>query len=251
MQRMPQLKIVCCFGAGYEGVDLAYTREHGIALTNAPGVNDDTVADHALGLMLALARGYPQLDRAVREGRFASARDERPTLSGARLGMLGLGNIGMKIAQRAAAFGMSIAYCTRKPRPDLAWRHYADAIALAQAVDWLVVATPGGAATRHLVNAAVLQALGAKGWLVNISRGSVVDEAALIAALRDGVIAGAGLDVYADEPDINPALLALPNTVFTPHMAGRSPQAQQAQMDLLLANLQACFEGRALPSAVN
>lgn len=251
MQRMPQLKIVCCFGAGYEGVDLAYTREHGIALSNAPGVNDDTVADHALGLMLTLARGYPQLDRAVREGRFASARDERPTLSGARLGMLGLGNIGMKIAQRAAAFGMSIAYCTRKPRPDLGWRHYADAIALAQAVDWLVVATPGGAATRHLVNAAVLQALGAKGWLVNISRGSVVDEAALIAALRDGVIAGAGLDVYADEPDINPALLALPNTVFTPHMAGRSPQAQQAQMDLLLANLQACFEGRALPSAVN
>jgi lactate dehydrogenase-like 2-hydroxyacid dehydrogenase len=165
--------------------------------------------------------------------------------------MLGLGNIGMKIAQRAAAFGMSIAYCTRKPRPDLGWSHCADAIALAQAVDWLVVATPGGAATRHLVNAAVLQALGKKGWLVNISRGSVVDEAALIAALRDGVIAGAGLDVYADEPDINPALLALPNTVFTPHMAGRSPQAQQAQMDLLLANLQACFEGRALPTAVN
>jgi lactate dehydrogenase-like 2-hydroxyacid dehydrogenase len=121
----------------------------------------------------------------------------------------------------------------------------------AQAVDWLMVATPGGAATRHLVNAQVLQALGPKGWLVNISRGSVVDEAALIAALRDGLIAGAGLDVYADEPDIAPALLALPNTVFTPHMAGRSPQAQQAQMDLLLANLQACFEGRALPTAVN
>lgn len=251
MQRMPQLKIVCCFGAGHEGVDLAYTREHGIALTNAPGVNDDTVADHALGLMLALARGYPQLDRAVREGRFASSRADRPTLSGARLGMLGLGNIGMKIAQRAAAFGMSIAYCTRKPRPDLAWTHYADAVALAQAVDWLMVATPGGAATRHLVNAQVLQALGPKGWLVNISRGSVVDEAALIAALRDGLIAGAGLDVYADEPDIAPALLALPNTVFTPHMAGRSPQAQQAQMDLLLANLQACFQGRALPTAVN
>ena len=250
MDRMPALEIIACFGAGYESVDLAYAKRRGIAVSNAPGVNDATVADHTLGLMLALARGYVTLDRSVREGRFSSSRADRPTLTGTRLGMLGLGNIGVKIATRAAAFDMSVAYCTRTPRKDVPWKHYASPVELARNCDWLVVATPGGPATRGLVDAAVLDALGPKGCLVNISRGSVVDEAALIAALRDKRIAGAALDVFMNEPDVSAELRAQENTVFTPHMAGRSPAAQQGQLDALVANLDACFAGKPLPAPV-
>lgn len=243
LARLPGLEIVCAFGAGYENIDGAAARGRGIIVTHAPGANDATVADHALGLMLAVARGFTLLDPALRQGGWHKLRSERATLNGGRLGLIGLGRIGAKIATRAAAFDMQVAYFTRTPRSDVPWRHCASVLELAHDSDFLVVACPGGAATRHLVNADVLAALGLGGILINISRGSVVDSAALAAALDAGAIAGAGLDVFEGEPDIPPALLASRNTVFTPHVAGRSPAAVALQTDMLLAALDAHFAG--------
>ncbi|MFC6282235.1 MULTISPECIES: 2-hydroxyacid dehydrogenase [Polaromonas] len=250
MERLPKLEIICAFGAGHENIDSAAAGARGIVVTHAPGANDATVADHALGLMLALARGFTLLDPAVRRGEWNSARTERPTLNGGRLGLVGLGRIGAKIAVRAAAFDMHVSYLTRHPRADLPWQHYTDVEQLARDSDFLVLACPGGAATRHLVDARVLAALGPKGVLVNISRGSVVDTAALIAALEAGSIAGAGLDVFEAEPDLPAALLACRNTVLTPHIAGRSPAAIAAQTDMLLGSLAAHFEEGKAPFAV-
>jgi D-3-phosphoglycerate dehydrogenase len=190
------------------------------------------------------------LDRAVRAGQWEAARGERPTLNGARLGIIGLGRIGAKIAARAVAFDMHVSYHTRSPKADAPWRHCADLLAMARDSDYLVVACPGGAATRHLVNAAVLDALGPQGYIVNIARGSVVDTAALTAALLESRIAGAGLDVIEDEPAVPPTLLACERVLFTPHIAGRSPAAIRAQGELLLANLAAHFGGQPLQHAV-
>lgn len=249
MAALPALEIVCCYGAGYENVDLAAARERGVAVAHAPGVNDETVADHALALMLALARGIASVDRAVKAGRWRTSRGERPTLHGARLGLIGLGNIGAKIAARAQAFGMSIGYHTRRSR-EVAWRHFTNVVELARNSDFLVAACPGGHATRHIVNDAVLAALGPGGFLVNVSRGSVVDTAALARALQSNQIAGAGLDVLEEEPEVPTALLAAENVVLTPHIAGRSPAAVAAQTAALLASLQAHFGRRALPFPV-
>ena len=250
MARLPGLEIVCAYGAGVENVDLAAARGRGIAVTHAPGANDSTVADHALAFMLALARGLAGLDRAVRAGRWHSSRAERPTLAGAACGVLGLGNIGTKISARAAAFEMRVGYHARRPR-DLPWRYHPSVVDLARASDFLVVACPGGAATRHLVDGEALAALGPGGFLVNVARGSVVDTAALAEALGRGTIAGAGLDVIEGEPEVPPALLACDNELFTPHVAGRSPAAAAAQRDALAANLAAHFAGRALHSPVS
>lgn len=250
IEQLPGLEIICAFGAGYENVDVAAARARGILVTHAPGANDATVADHALGLMLALARGFTVLDAAVRRGEWHQARTERATLNGGRLGIIGLGRIGAKVAARAAAFDMQVSYCTRRPHPGVPWQHCADVEQLARDSDFLVVACPGGAATRHMVNAAVLKALGPEGFLVNISRGSVVDTAALVAALESGAIAGAGLDVFEDEPAIPAALLQCRNTVFTPHIAGRSPASIAAQTDMLLASLAAHFGGQNVPCQV-
>jgi len=251
MHRLPELKMVCAFGAGYENIDIAAARLRGIEVTHAPGANDATVADHALGLMLAVARGFTVLDSAVRQGDWHHARAERPTLNGAHLGIIGLGRIGAKIAARATAFDMHVSYLTRHPRADVPWQHYTNIEQLARDSDFLVAACPGGTATRHLVNARVLEALGPNGVFINISRGSVVDTAALIAALNAGGIAGAGLDVFEAEPDLPAALMACPNTVFTPHIAGRSPAAITAQTDMLLSSLAAYFEGGHSPFVVS
>lgn len=247
MDQLPGLEIICAFGAGYENIDIAAARQRGIVVTHAPGANDATVADHALGLMLALARGFTGLDAAVRRGEWHQARVERATLNGSRLGIIGLGRIGARIAARAAAFDMQVSYCTRAPRAELPWNHCADVEQLARDSDFLVAACPGGAATRHLVNAAVLKALGPEGFLVNISRGSVVDTAALMAALESGAIAGAGLDVFEGEPALPAALLKCRNTVFTPHIAGRSPASITAQTAMLLGSLAAHFGGHDVP----
>jgi D-3-phosphoglycerate dehydrogenase len=250
IDHLPGLEIICAFGAGYENVDVAAARQRGIVVTHAPGANDATVADHALGLMLAVARGFTALDQAVRRGEWQKIRTERPTLNGGRLGIVGLGRIGAKIAARAAAFEMQVAYCTRTPRDDVPWRHCTSVEQLARDSDFLVIACPGGAATRHLINAKVLDALGPDGFLVNISRGSVVDTAALVAALEAGAIAGAGLDVFEDEPAIPAALLACRNAVFTPHIAGRSPASITMQTDMLLASLTAHFGSRSVPCQI-
>jgi D-3-phosphoglycerate dehydrogenase len=243
MARLPALRLVHAFGAGYENVDVETARARGIAVSHAPGMNDATVADHALGLMLALSRGYSKLDAAVRAGRWNQARAERPTLCGAHAGIIGLGNIGAKIAARCAAFDMRVSYHARGAK-EVAWAHQPDLLQLAREADFLIVACPGGPATRHLVNAAVLDALGADGYLVNIARGSVVDTAALTQALLAGAIAGAGLDVIENEPEIPAALLDCERVIFTPHIAGRSPAAIAAQGELLLANIALALEGR-------
>lgn len=250
MDQLPGLEIICAFGAGHENIDVAAARKRGLIVTHAPGANDATVADHALGLMLALARGFTVLDAAVRRGEWQQARAERATLNGGRLGIIGMGRIGARIAARAAAFEMQVSYCARKPNGDVPWRYVAEVEQLARESDFLVAACPGGPATCHLVNAAVLEGLGPEGYFVNIARGSVVDTGALIAALESGRIAGAGLDVYEGEPTISPALLACRNAVFTPHIAGRSPASIQAQTDMLLASLSAHFGGQHVPCQV-
>ena len=246
MARLPGLELVCSFGAGYENIDLEAARQHGVSVTHAPNTNMETVADHALALMLAVSRDICARDRALRTGAWATIRSPRPTLSGSRLGMIGLGNIGRAIARRGEAFGMTVTYTAPEDMPGVIWPRLPDAVALAAASDFLVVACPGGPATRHLVNREVLDALGQSGFLVNISRGMVVDTAALVEVLQRCGIAGAGLDVFEGEPNLPAALSGLDSVVLTPHMAGRSPAAEDAQISMLLHNLDAAREGRPL-----
>ena len=252
MDRLPALEIVSIMGVGYDKVDVAAAIERGVPVTHTPDVLNDEVADLALALMLSVARKVPQADRYVREGRWAEQGNMPLTtrMSGKRLGIVGLGRIGKAIAARAQAFGMSIAYTGRHQQPGVAFDYHPSAKALAAAVDFLVVITPGGESTRRMIDAEVLQALGPKGYLINVARGSVVDEAALIEALQKGVIAGAGLDVFENEPKVPQALRALDNVVLTPHMASGTHETRQAMADLALANLQAHFARRPLPSPV-
>lgn len=244
LARLPALRLACAFGVGHENIDLAAARARGVWVTHAPDTNAETVADHAIGFLLALCRGYGPLTAAVFAGRWEASRAARPTLNGATLGLIGLGGVGQAIARRAQAFGMRVAYHSRHARADLPYAHHPALLSLAETADHLVAACPGGAATRHIVNAPVLRALGPGGFFVNVARGSVVDTGALVSALREGHIAGAGLDVLEGEPAVPPQLATLDNLLLTPHMAGRSPVAQQAQTDALLASLEAFFAGR-------
>lgn len=250
MALLPALDIVCAFGAGYENVDVAAATRRGIVVTHAPGANAATVADHAVGFLLALARGYAPLTTAVRAGHWRTSRAERPTLSGARLGVVGMGRIGRLIATRALGFDMQLGYHTRQPRADAPGRFYADLTELAATSDFLVIACNGGPATKHLVNRDVLHALGPRGFVVNVSRGSVLDTLALIDALKHERIAGAGLDVIEGEPDVPRALLDHPDVLITPHMAGRSPASLLAQRDALLGSLTQHFAGVPVEFAV-
>lgn len=250
MQAMPGLKLVSALGAGYENIDLAHARAHGIQVANGAGTNDECVADHAMGLLLASLRGIVRLDRLTRAGVWRTALPLPPHVSHKRLGIVGLGTIGARIAQRALGFEMEVGYHNRRPREGLAYRYFDDLLALATWADVLLVATPGGADTRHLVNAEVLEALGANGHLVNIARGSVVDTAALAAAIRGGRLAGAGLDVYESEPLPPAELLDLDAVVLTPHVGGWSPEAVQASVDRFVANVRCHLEGRPLISPV-
>ncbi len=247
---LPDLEIICSFSAGYENVDVAAARERGISVTHGPGVNAASAADHAIGLMIAAGRGIAWRDRLVRDGEWAAARGLAPTVSGKRLGIIGLGAVGMEIAKRAAAFDMAITYHNRRRRDDAAY-DYADSVAgLAARSDYLVVSCPGGAATRHIVDAGVLRSLGGDGYLINVARGSVVDTAALIEALENATIAGAALDVFEDEPGVGQALRRLDNVVLTPHVAGFTPEAFRAGFELLRDNLRAHFAGRAPPTPI-
>jgi hydroxypyruvate reductase len=248
MEQLPALEIVSIMGVGYDGVDVAAALEKRIPVTHTPGVLNDEVADLAIGLMLSVARRIPLADRYVRAGRWAK---EGPMplarkVSGARLGIVGLGRIGQAIASRAEAFGMSIAYTGRGAKAELAYTFYPTAHALAAQVDFLIVITPGGAGTHHMINAEVLKALGPEGYLINVARGSVVDEAALVAALQQGVIAGAALDVFEKEPHPTEALWSMDNVVLTPHMASATVQTRHAMANLAVNNLHAHFSGQAL-----
>lgn len=250
MDAMPQLRWIGSLGAGYENVDVAYAKSRGIAVSNGAGTNDHCVADHALGLVLAAVRGLGRLDKLTRQGVWRNDIPLPAQVSGKRLGILGLGTIGEKIARRAQAFDMPVGYHNRQPKTGAEHRYFDCLLALAEWADVLVVATPGGAATRHLVNAQVLEALGPQGYVVNIARGSVVDTAALARALALGQLAGAGLDVYESEPQPPAELLALDNVVLTPHVAGWSPEAVQATVDLFLDNAQRHFAGQPLVTPV-
>ena len=247
---MPKLELVCCMGAGYEGVPLEVTRARGIATANGAGTNDDCVADHAFGLLIGIVRRIRTLDRLCREGVWREVIPHPPNVSGKKLGILGLGTIGQKIAKRAAGFDMEIGYHNRKPREGADHRYFDSLQALAEWADMLVVATPGGPGTRHLVNARILDAIGPQGFLVNVSRGSVVDTEALAAALRDNRIAGAGLDVYESEPQRPEPLVGLENVLLTPHMAGWSPEATQASVNRFMENAEGHFAGRGVVSPI-
>jgi lactate dehydrogenase-like 2-hydroxyacid dehydrogenase len=247
---MPKVELICAMGAGYEGLPLEAARARGIALANGAGTNDDCVADHAFGLLIGIVRSIRMLDRLCREGVWRESIPQPPNVSGKRLGILGLGTIGQKIAKRAAGFDMEVGYHNRKPREGVAHRYFDSLKALAGWADVLMIATPGGAGTRHLVDAGILDALGPQGFLVNISRGSVVDTEALAAALREGRIAGAGLDVYESEPKRPEPLIGLDNVLLTPHMAGWSPEATQASVDRFMANAEGHFAGRGVVSPI-
>ncbi|QGZ64164.1 NAD(P)-dependent oxidoreductase [Paraburkholderia acidisoli] len=246
IDRMPQLELVSALGAGYENIAVDRARERGIAVSNGAGVNADCVADHALALLLAAVRAVPQYDAACRAGVWRDDLAMRPTVTGRKLGVVGYGHIGAKVAKRAAGFDMEIGYHNRKPREDAHGRYFDTLMALAQWSDYLVIATPGGPQTTHLVDRAVLDALGPDGFLVNVSRGSVVDTAALAAALAAGTLGGAGLDVYEGEPEPPAALVGLTNIVLTPHTAGTSPDVRNATVRHFIANAARHFAGEPL-----
>lgn len=245
MAQLPALELISIMGVGYDGVDVAAAKARGVMVTHTPNVLNDDVADLAISLMLCAARQLPAADRFVRSGQWLKGpMPLARKMSGARLGLVGMGRIGQAIAQRAQAFGMQIAYHTRTPKADVPYAHHADLLSLARDSDFLVLITPGGAGTRHLVNAQVLQALGPKGILVNVARGSVVDEAALIEALEGGVIGGAALDVFEDEPRVPQRLIDLPQVVLVPHIGSATGQTRQAMADLAFGNLREHFAGR-------
>lgn len=249
--QLPALEIVSVMGVGYDGVAVEAARARGIMVTHTPDVLNDDVADLAIGLMLCASRQLPQADRHVREGKWPSGpMPLARKMSGARLGIVGMGRIGQAIAARAQAFGMAIAYTSRSPKTQLPYTFHADVRELARASDFLVLITPGGEGTRHLVNADVLQALGPQGILVNVARGSVVDEAALIDALQRGVIGGAALDVFENEPNVPQALRDMPQVVLAPHIGSATAQTRRAMADLAMNNLRAHFAGHAVKTPV-
>jgi len=251
LMMLPNLKLIAICGVGYDGVDVAAAKEKGVAVTHTPGVLTDDVADLAMGLVLSIGRRIPQADKFVRNGDWV---DDQFALmhkvSGARLGIVGMGRIGRAIAKRAAAFDMHISYTGRGVKADVPYAFYKTASALAVDVDYLVVTVPGGESTKNMIGASVLQALGSKGYLINIARGSVVDQPVLVQALKDKQIAGAALDVFWDEPVIDPELRRLHNVVLTPHIASATVETRQAMAALTLANLQAFYERKALPTPV-
>ena len=243
IDRLPQLTFVSALGAGYEHIDVAHAKARGITVVTGAGTNDDCVADHAFALLLAAVRGVVRLDAKTRAGVWREGLPMPPNVSGKKLGIVGLGKIGEKCARRAAGFDIEIGYHNRSVK-DVPYRYFDRLDALAQWADFLIVATPGGAGTRHMIDRAVLDALGPGGFVVNVSRGSVVDTTALADALREGRIAGAGLDVYEGEPEPPRALTDLDSVVLTPHMGGWSPEALDRSVQQFLDNAARHFAGR-------
>ena len=245
MARCPALEIIAVHGVGHDGIDLAAAAARGIRVATTPDVLTDDVADLAIGLWLAVERAIVANDRAVRDGTWEVPLSRRA--SGRTIGIFGLGRIGQAIATRAAGFGGRILYCARSDKP-VAWTRMPDIAALAADSDVLILAAPGGHDTAGIVDRRVLERLGRDGVLVNVARGTLVDEDALVAALRDGTIAGAGLDVFAAEPDVPEALKAMPQVVLSPHQGSATHAARAAMEALVVANLDAHFAGLPLPT---
>lgn len=252
LERLPNLEVVSSFGVGYDAVDTGYLASRGIQLSNTPDVLNNAVAETALALLLCVSRKISEAERFVRagkwtQGKFPLGRD----LSGKTCGIVGLGKIGKTIARRAAAFDMNIAYFRRgQAYPDVSYTHYADLEELARVSDYLVVIVPGGPDTEKLINARVLKALGPDAYLINVARGSVVDEKALVAALQAGEIAGAALDVFEDEPNVPEAVLGMDQVVLTPHIGSGTYETRQAMADLVFANLSGYFKDGKLVTGV-
>jgi lactate dehydrogenase-like 2-hydroxyacid dehydrogenase len=245
MDRLPKLEIVSCFGVGYDAIDVKHATKRGIVVTNTPGVLSDATAETALALLMALLRRVVAADRYLRAGKWL----EKPypladQLAGRRVGILGLGRIGKEIAARCAAFKMTVAYCGRTRQPDQPYRYFASIGDMARNVDVLILSAPGTAETRRIVDRAVMAALGPKGALINVARGSLVDEAAMVEMLASGALGGAGLDVYESEPRVPPALFALENVVLLPHVGSATHETRAAMGQLVVDNLAAHFAGK-------
>lgn len=246
MARLPRLKIVSTFGVGYDHIDARYAGQHGIVVTNTPDVLTEEVADTAIGLLLCTAREFVTAERFVRAGKWLERGYplSKASLRNRTVGLVGMGRIGKAIARRLDGMAVPVVYHTRRPTADVAYRHYPSLIDMARAVDVLLVIVPGGAETRNLINREVLQALGPDGILINMARGSVVDEDALIKALQDRTILTAGLDVYANEPHVPAELIAMEQVVLFPHL-GSASVATRSQMDqLVVDNLLAWAAGK-------
>ena len=248
ISRLPNLKVIASFGVGYDTIDIAAAAKRGIPVGNTPDVLNDCVADIAFGLLIDVARGLSASERFLRRGDWKCGPFAlRTRVSGKRLGILGLGRIGRAIAKRASGFDMEVRYHNRRRVDAVSFGYEASLAELAHWADFLVLASAGGPETRHLVSAEVLNALGPAGFLINISRGSVVDESAMVDALVNKKIAGAALDVFENEPNVPEALLALDNVVLLPHIASGTNETRQAMADLTLANLRSFFDtGRLL-----
>lgn len=255
IEALPELGIVSYFGTGFEGIDLQAASERGLAVTHSPGANASSVADFAMGMVLASARQLLAADRFVREGRWTGnslvSMAAVPGLTGARLGIYGLGAVGRKIAARAVAFEMDVAYHNRTAKLDVPYAHAASVPELAEWADILVIAVRADPSNHHIVDRSVLAALGPNGHVVNVARGSLIDADALADALEQGTIAGAALDVFENEPTVPARLLAAPNLILSPHIAFASTSARNAQEDMVLSNLEAFFDNRAVPSPID
>jgi lactate dehydrogenase-like 2-hydroxyacid dehydrogenase len=251
MDRLPKAEIIATMSIGVDHIDLAAAKSRGIAVTNTPDVLTDDVADIGMALVLAVARRLIVGDRYVRSGQWLKAAMPLTSkVGGAHMGILGLGRIGLAVAKRAEAFGMGIAYHGPRRKPEMPYRYYPSLVEMAREVDYLMVSCPGGAATRNLVNAEVLAALGPEGAVVNIARGSVIDEGAMTAMLVDGRLGGAGLDVFVDEPRVPEALFPLDNVVLQPHVGSATHATRAAMGQLVVDNLKAHFAGQKLLTQV-
>jgi lactate dehydrogenase-like 2-hydroxyacid dehydrogenase len=246
MARFPKLEIVSSFGVGYDHIDAKWAGQHGIVVTNTPDVLNEEVADTALGLLLCTVRQLPQAERYLRAGNWPKHGDYQltPSLRDRTAGIVGMGRIGKAIARRLEAMKVPVVYHSRRPVADVPYKHYPNLVEMARDVDLLVVITPGGAATKHLVNAEVLAALGPNGILINVARGSVVDEEALIKALKDKTILAAGLDVFANEPEVPQELINMDNIVLLPHVGSASHATRRAMDELVANNIVSWFSGK-------
>jgi lactate dehydrogenase-like 2-hydroxyacid dehydrogenase len=246
MQRFPKLEIVSSFGVGYDHVDAKWAGGHGIIVTNTPDVLNEEVADTALGLLLCTVREFPQAERFLRAGKWEQGHYPLTpaTMRDRTMGIVGMGRIGQAIARRLEAFKVPVVYHSRRPQAGVPYKHYPALLDMAREVDVLIVIVPGGAGTRNLINAGVLEALGPTGILINMARGSVVDEPALIAALRDKKIFAAGLDVFANEPKVPRELIDMENVVLFPHLGSASVYTRAAMDKLVLDNLLSWASGK-------
>ncbi|HWK74471.1 MAG TPA: 2-hydroxyacid dehydrogenase [Povalibacter sp.] len=251
MTALPKLELIAIFGVGLDAIDFVAARERGIRVTNTPDVLTADTADYGIALLLALARKIVAGDRFVRQGKWQQGLLPNSTrVHGKRLGIVGLGRIGEGVARRAAAFSLDVSYTGPRAKPGKPWTYVPSLVALARQVDFLVLTCPGGPETSKIVNAEVLRALGPEAFLINIARASVVDHAALIAALANGTIKGAALDVFENEPEVPAALLGMDNVILEPHIASTTVETRAAIGDLVLANVAAHLAGEPLPSPV-